>query len=381
MDARQQEFGDARLLEEAQRRNGAGSTALVDGIFEVVDAFAQNAEQADDITRIVIARPTLGKKSAGLRLRGARRMISKTHSSKIKAPQPKKLGRPPKKHRVRYRPLKLKVTRRPSEAAIKRAVELAGGREIPNVRSNEAYTPIEIIAALDAVGGIKQRAALEIGCTYKTFRSYITRYPEIAKALDVIRKELNDHAEQVVISELQKGHLRVAVYYTKPSSQDVHFGKREATSVPRIKNQGIDWTSLPPATRKLILDTWRRSLPTRAAAASRKNSSSATATAPTFENSTALTSVPLIVETAASYLRTLPGFAGVSLADRCAVVINLRLAGYVFVVFRNVGGDPHGTIGLVGEDGSPVSPEVLRATLRQVQVSKTRNRWGPEETH
>jgi sigma-B regulation protein RsbU (phosphoserine phosphatase) len=65
MDARQQEFGDARLLEEAIRRTGAGSEEMVDGIFAAVDAFAHGVEQADDITCIVISRPSAGEKLSG----------------------------------------------------------------------------------------------------------------------------------------------------------------------------------------------------------------------------------------------------------------------------------------------------------------------------
>jgi serine phosphatase RsbU (regulator of sigma subunit) len=63
MDGRQQEFGDARLLDEVRRRNGAGSAAMVEGIFAAVDAFAHGIDQADDITCIAISRPAAGEKS------------------------------------------------------------------------------------------------------------------------------------------------------------------------------------------------------------------------------------------------------------------------------------------------------------------------------
>jgi serine phosphatase RsbU (regulator of sigma subunit) len=52
-----QEFGDARLVDEVQSRLGEECATMVDGIFKAVDLFAQDVEQADDITCIVISRP------------------------------------------------------------------------------------------------------------------------------------------------------------------------------------------------------------------------------------------------------------------------------------------------------------------------------------
>ncbi len=57
MNDREQEFGNARLIDEVQRRIGEECSTMVDGIFKAVDLFARDVEQADDITCIVISRP------------------------------------------------------------------------------------------------------------------------------------------------------------------------------------------------------------------------------------------------------------------------------------------------------------------------------------
>jgi len=54
MNAELQEFGDDRLLEETLSRRGLDAAQLVDHLFAAVDTFAGDAEQADDITCIVV---------------------------------------------------------------------------------------------------------------------------------------------------------------------------------------------------------------------------------------------------------------------------------------------------------------------------------------
>ena len=49
-----QEFGDDRLLEETLSHRGVGAEQLVARLFAAVDAFAGDADQADDITCIVV---------------------------------------------------------------------------------------------------------------------------------------------------------------------------------------------------------------------------------------------------------------------------------------------------------------------------------------
>ena len=54
VDARDQEFGDNRLLQEILRHRSARAETVVARLFEAVDTFAGDAEQADDMTCIVM---------------------------------------------------------------------------------------------------------------------------------------------------------------------------------------------------------------------------------------------------------------------------------------------------------------------------------------
>jgi sigma-B regulation protein RsbU (phosphoserine phosphatase) len=54
MNAADEEFGEARLLETIRRTGTGDAQALVDAIVEAVRRFANGAVQSDDITVMVI---------------------------------------------------------------------------------------------------------------------------------------------------------------------------------------------------------------------------------------------------------------------------------------------------------------------------------------
>lgn len=135
-----------------------------------------------------------------------------------------------------------------NEEAIRRAIELAGGKEISNKRPNERYSRAEVIAALDASAGVKSRAARRLGCSLSTVKNYVDRYAEVRKALCVIREEINDVAESVILQALRDNSLTAAIFYLKTHGQDRGYSEKRtfAESISKPREPDFDWKALPP---------------------------------------------------------------------------------------------------------------------------------------
>ena len=79
--------------------------------------------------------------------------------------------------------------------------------------TEDRFTPPEVIAALEAAGGIDSGAATRLGCTPETIRAYRETYPEVAAVGAEVRLKALDMAETHLLAAVQKGEPWAVRYY------------------------------------------------------------------------------------------------------------------------------------------------------------------------
>lgn len=95
--------------------------------------------------------------------------------------------------------------------------------------SKDRFTPAQIIAALEASGGIRLAAARMLRCSPSTIANYIDRYPDIAEACHAIEDEHLDIAETVVLKSMARDdkpavQLKAATHYLKSKGRERGYG-------------------------------------------------------------------------------------------------------------------------------------------------------------
>ena len=78
---------------------------------------------------------------------------------------------------------------------------------------DDRFSLDEVIAALDAAGGIDLGAAMKLGCSPDEIRAYREHYPEVAAATRSIRANTLDLAETHLLAAVQKGEAWAVRYY------------------------------------------------------------------------------------------------------------------------------------------------------------------------
>jgi hypothetical protein len=96
-------------------------------------------------------------------------------------------------------------------------------------RAKDRFTPAQVIAALQAGGGIRLAAARMLRCSPSTIANYIDRYPDIAEACREIEHEHLDIAETVVLKNMARDdnprlQLKAAIFYLKNRGKDLGYG-------------------------------------------------------------------------------------------------------------------------------------------------------------
>lgn len=98
----------------------------------------------------------------------------------------------------------------------------------------DRFTPGQIIAALEASGGIRLGAARMLRCSPSTIANYIDRYPDIAEACREIEHAHLDIAETVVLKCMARDdkpalQLKAAMHYLKTKGKELGYGSSRST--------------------------------------------------------------------------------------------------------------------------------------------------------
>lgn len=111
----------------------------------------------------------------------------------------------------------------------------------------DKFTPAQVIAALEASGGINVAAARMLRCSPSTITNYVARYPEIAQAKKEIEFERLDLAETIVIKRMMSEanlslQLRAAMFYLKKKGADRGYGAHTTYDV--LQHPRYDFSQL-----------------------------------------------------------------------------------------------------------------------------------------
>lgn len=122
----------------------------------------------------------------------------------------------------------------------------------------EKFTPAQIVAALEATGGIVAAAARVLRCSHPTVRNYIQRYPKIAAELEEIEERTLDVAEAALLKLISDGsnpstQLSAAIFYLRTkgkkrgySTSTEVFGKAGGPIETKRTPLPLDLQSLNP---------------------------------------------------------------------------------------------------------------------------------------
>lgn len=120
----------------------------------------------------------------------------------------------------------------------------------------ERFTPQQVIAALEASGGVNLAAAKMLGCAPSTIANYLARYPEIADAKVEIEFEKLDIAETVVVRRMLSDanpvlQLRAAMFYLTRRGAARGYSKGRGASATKFRiEESIDASALSPEERQ-----------------------------------------------------------------------------------------------------------------------------------
>lgn len=91
----------------------------------------------------------------------------------------------------------------------------------------ELFTIDQIIAALEASGGIYTGAAAKLGCAPNTIRNYVERHVEIQTALLDITEQNLDLAETQLLKHIRDGNLTSVIFYLKTKGKGRGYIERQ----------------------------------------------------------------------------------------------------------------------------------------------------------
>ena len=104
------------------------------------------------------------------------------------------------------------------------------------------FTEEQVLAAVQNSGGLVQRVAEKLDCSWQTARTYIDRYPVARLELDTETQVLLDTAENVVHEALKAGDIQAAKWFLTTKGKDRGYADRlelESTTVTSIKVTSI----------------------------------------------------------------------------------------------------------------------------------------------
>lgn len=90
-----------------------------------------------------------------------------------------------------------------------------------------SFTQDQISTALRETKGMVAVAARRLGCTRKTVRAYVTRYPAVADVLREERHLMGDIAELALFKAIQAGELDAIKFYLKTQCKDRGYVERQ----------------------------------------------------------------------------------------------------------------------------------------------------------
>jgi predicted transcriptional regulator len=88
------------------------------------------------------------------------------------------------------------------------------------------YTPDEVIAALKETKGLHALAATKLGCSERTVRNYIERFPDVAEAVKHQKEGMLDVAEGKLYSAINKGEAWAICFFLKTQGKARKYSER-----------------------------------------------------------------------------------------------------------------------------------------------------------
>jgi len=126
--------------------------------------------------------------------------------------------------------------------------------------SQLAFTPKQIIDALDGSMGFKSGAARILKCSVKTINNYINRFPEIKEHLEnEIDERRKDIVEGKILTGIQEGSVPLLIFYAKTQMKDRGYIERQQFDVnQRSINVNVDLTPSSDNTQDAAIELFKQ---------------------------------------------------------------------------------------------------------------------------
>jgi len=124
----------------------------------------------------------------------------------------------------------------------------AAARKPSKQKHNDKFTIVQVVAALEAAGGIKSIAAKKLGCDPTTVHGYAKRYWEVEEAVARISDEKLDFAEAKLLKHIEDGNLTAIIFFLKTQGKNRGW-------VERVESTGRDGKPIEMKTKAASVRT------------------------------------------------------------------------------------------------------------------------------
>lgn len=90
----------------------------------------------------------------------------------------------------------------------------------------QRYTAEEVAAAVYECKGLASIAAQRLGCSAKTVRNYVDKYPTVKEAIAQAREDLKDNAESRLLARIDADDLTAIIFFLKTQAKDRGYVER-----------------------------------------------------------------------------------------------------------------------------------------------------------
>lgn len=99
--------------------------------------------------------------------------------------------------------------------------------------AKQRYSKSQIRKALHDNNGLETYAAKQLGCTYKTIRNYINRYPELAEEVFALRCKVSDIAQNNIMVAINNGDIDISKWWLGHMRKEL-FGAHASLDVKSV---------------------------------------------------------------------------------------------------------------------------------------------------
>lgn len=90
----------------------------------------------------------------------------------------------------------------------------------------EIFTKDQVELAIRASRGNRYSTAQILNCDWATVNNYITRYPELQKAMDETREKMVDVVENALHNQIDLGNITGIIFFLKTQGKDRGYIER-----------------------------------------------------------------------------------------------------------------------------------------------------------